>query len=97
MVFEFQGRKFLSTSKEKSNMKLVQDVGEVTTEVESEEIDVLTSASYVWVRNVHVVVMHLEKYRGCLKCKTELVPDDEDPDLGHCSKMCNGAMSGWWR
>lgn len=98
MVREFQGRKFLSNSKEKSNIKLVQDVGEVTTEVESEENAVWTSASYVWVRNARVVgVMHLQKYRDCLKCKTELVPDDEDPDLGHCSKMCNGAMSGWWQ
>ena len=87
MVREFPGKKFLSTSKEKSNIKLVQDVGEVTTEVESEENADLTSASYVWVRNVCIVeVMHLEKYRGCLKCKTKLVPNDEDPDLRHCSK-----------
>ena len=47
MVCEFRGRKFLSTSKEKSTINLVHDVGDVTTEVESEENADLTSASYV--------------------------------------------------
>lgn len=33
-------------------------------------------------------MIHLEKYSGCLKCKTKLVPDEDDPDLGLCQK-CN--------
>ena len=88
MVREFRGRKFLSTSKEKSSIKVVQDMGEVVTESESQDsVSDMTGPSYSWVRDVRVVgVMHVDKYLCCLKCKTKLVPDSEDPDLGHCSK-----------
>lgn len=88
VVREFRRRKFLSTSKEKSTIKVVQDIGEVVTESESQDsISDMTPPSYSWVRDVRVVgVMHVDKYICCLKCKTKLVPDSEDADLGHCSK-----------
>ena len=52
--------------------------------MESEDASDVASSSFSWVRDVRVVgVMHLDK---CMKCKTKLVPDGEDPELGHCSK-----------
>ncbi len=90
MVREFRGRKFLSTSKEKSDIKLTSDIGEVAEESDDESsTSDAARPTQRRVRDVRVVgVMHLDRYRGCLKCKTKLVPDDDDPDLGHCQK-CN--------
>lgn len=90
MVREFRGRKFLSTSKENSTIELTSDIGEVAEE-SGEESSTTDAAgpSQCRVRDVRVVgVMHLDRYRGCLKCKTKLVPDDDDPDLANCPK-CN--------
>ena len=88
VVRDFRGRKFLSTSKEKSSIEIVEAVGEVVTESESQDTaSDMTCPSYCWVRNVCVVgVMHVDKYVCCLKCKTKLVPDTTDSDLSHCSK-----------
>ena len=39
------------------------------------------------VQDARVVgVMQLERYKACFKCKSKLIPDNEDPDLGHCQK-----------
>ena len=89
MVREFRGRKFLSTSKENSTIELTSDIGEVAEESGKEStITDAAGPSQCRVRDVRVVgVMHLDRYRGCLKCKTKLVPDD-NPDLANCPK-CN--------
>lgn len=31
-------------------------------------------------------MLQLERYKACFKCKSMLIPDNEDPDLGHCQK-----------
>lgn len=88
VVREFRGRKFLSTSKEKSNIVDAEDIGEVADETASDNSPTnMTNPSYSWVRNVHVIgVMNVDKYKCCINCSTKLVPDAKDLDLGHCSK-----------
>ena len=88
VVREFRGRKFLSTSKDKSDIIAVDDIGEITEETEDDDSATnMTHPSYSWIRNVLVVgVMNLDKYICCINCNTKLVPDAEEPDLGHCSK-----------
>ena len=90
MVREFRGRKFLSTSKENCSIESISDIVEVA-EVSDEESSTTDVAgpSQCQVRDVRVVgVMPLDRYKGYLKCKTKLVPDNDDPDLGLCQK-CN--------
>ena len=85
-VREFRGRKFLSTAKDNSSIVSTEDIGEVAPEGENTIVDT-TPQSCSWVKNVRVVgVITLEKYSCCIKCSTKLVPDDDDADLGHCSK-----------
>ena len=88
VVREFRGRKFLSTSKDKSNIVDAEDIGEVADETAGDNSPTnMTNPSYSWVHNIRVIgVMNLDKYNCCINCSTKLVPDAEDLDLGHCSK-----------
>ena len=90
MVREFRGRKFLSTSKENCSIESISDIREVAEESDEESSTTdMAGPSRCRVRDVRVVgVMPLDRYKGCLKCKTKLVPDNYDPDLGLCQK-CN--------
>ena len=88
VVREFRGRKFLSTSKDKSDILATEDITEVVDETESNNSATNTATpSYSWVRNCSVIgVMTFDKYKCCINCNTKLAPDPEDPDVGHCSK-----------
>ena len=91
MVREFRGRKFLSTSKDKSGIEPISDIGEVAEEDPEKACSTSDVAGSLTcrVRDVRVVgVKQLDKYRECLQCKTKLIADPEDPDLGQCQK-CN--------
>ena len=88
VVREFHGRKFLSTSKDKSNIIPTEDIIDVTDEAPNDNSETsMATPSYSWVHNVKVIgVMTLDKYQCCINCSTKLTTDTEDPDLGQCSK-----------
>lgn len=86
MVREFRGRKFLSTSKANSEIEEVSDIGEVADPDDQEESSNTVALCAFPARIIGV--MQLDKYRGCLKCNTKLVPDIDNPDLGNCQKCC---------
>ena len=82
----FEGKK--STLKEKSSIERISDIGKVVKQcLEESNTSDICGPSQNRIRNVRVIgVIHLEKYSGCLKCKTKLVPEEGDPDLGLCPK-----------
>ena len=87
MVREFRGKKFLSTSKGNSTIQLIGDIGDVEEETSDEESSTCEQRHPAELRDVRVVgVMQLDRYNGCIKCTAKVVPDEDDPDLGHCVK-----------
>ena len=92
MVQEFRGRKFLSTSKEKSQIELIDDIGEVQDLKEESDDENSASASTsdkgypAKISDVRVVGVIMDTYNASLKCHSKLIPDDDDADLAHCPK-----------
>ena len=85
MVREFRNKKILSTSKENSQIDPIDDIGRIIQEEESDEHSSDCDKIHpIKLNDVHVQGVILDRYNGCLKCNTKLVPDDDDPDLGHC-------------
>ncbi len=83
VVREYRGTKFLSTSKENSQIEPIDDVGAV----EEEEEDSEESGKNSHVKNARIVgVLDLESYRVCMKCKGKVVLDEDDEELGECIK-----------
>ena len=80
VVKEFRGRKSLSTSVDKtSEIQLIDDIGKVSTE------DGTLCEQHI--HDVRIIgIKHLDKYQGCLKCNTKLIPYENDTDLGYCQK-----------
>ncbi len=87
MVREIRGRKFPSTSKENLTIKLIADVGDVKKEIVEENTTDVGRPTSLRIRNARVIrVMKLEWYNTCLTCKSKLIPDPDDDDLGECPK-----------
>ena len=80
MIREYCGRKFLSTSKEKSEIEAIDDTGNVDEEDDDDdEVEAFALSSSV--RDAYVVgVLQSERYKACFKCNT---PDCNTFDLGH--------------
>ena len=92
MVREFQGKKFLSTSKENSILEDIDDSGHIEVdEDEEEEEDICSrlsgpSGMQHW-EDVRIIgVDRLDGYDACLKCNSKVLPDEEDEEFGECAK-----------
>ena len=86
MVREFRGCRFLSTSKEGSRIEAIADIGDVKEESVEDERE-YQSNQPLQLTNARVVGVHyLDQYTSCLKCTAKVLPDQEDPELGICSK-----------
>ncbi len=84
VVREYRGQKFLSTSKEKSHIELIEDIGEVQSGDEEEEESV---GSRSHIKNARILgVLEKNWYCGCLKCGAKVLADDEEDDIGKCVK-----------
>lgn len=91
IVREFRGHKFLSTSIDHtSDIVAIDDIGEVSeTDIYSGEDSGGDAGRSVQRRvcDARVVgVLNLDRYPGCLKCNTKLIPCEDDAELGHCQK-----------
>lgn len=86
MVREFKGKKFLSTSKDKSAFESIADIGVV----EEGEEDSESSSAYddrpTKLCDVRVAGVQLDSYSGCIKCTAKVVADPNDSELGNCVK-----------
>ena len=65
---------------------MIDDIGDV--EEESDEVNgAWNQCRPAELHDVCVVgVIHLDRYSGCIKRTAEVVPEDDDPELGHCVK-----------
>ena len=79
VVREFRGRKFLSTSKDKTTILASDDVTEVVEETANDSTTNTTTPFYSWVRECRVIgVMTLDKYQCCINCNTKIAKDYEE-------------------
>ena len=92
MVREFRGEKFLSTSKENSKIEEIDDIGHIEVAKEEEEEERPCSSQggpsgMQHLEDVRIIgVDRLDGYAACLKCKSKVVPDEEDEEFGECGK-----------
>ena len=89
-VRAFRGRKFLSTPIDQtSDIIAIDDIGEVSIYSEEDSGGDAGRSSQRRVCDARVVgVLHIDRYPGCLKCNTKLIPCEDDTELGYCQK-CN--------
>ena len=86
MVREFRGKKFLSTSKEYSQIEEIKDIGDVEDEGSDEDIDQGHTAQLDDARVVGILHLNMYKFTGCLRCSAKVLPDKDNAELGHCMK-----------
>ncbi len=83
VVREYRGTRFLSTSRENSEISPISNIGDIDdkpVEGGSESTDTTTRSGRI------VGVLALESYDGCIKCHGKVAPDPEDDELGQCVK-----------
>lgn len=84
MVREFRKKKFLSTAKENCKIEMIDDIGVVDDLESGDEGNVEEGLKH---NNVRVAgVETLTNYSGCMKCKSKVVCDADEPELGTCGK-----------
>ena len=88
VVREFKGKKFLSTSKEKSSIESIGDIGVVEEEEDESECSNVYDSRPTELSDVRVGGVLLDSYSGCMKCSAKVVVDSKDPEIGNCVK-CN--------
>ena len=79
MVKEYASSKFLSMSKNGSEVGQIPDIGQVK-DVTADNIEENTQLFEAQV----ISVVHLQNYKVCLRCKARVEP--ATPPLGRCSK-----------
>lgn len=82
IVREFKGKFFLSTSKENSNIEVIDDIGMVA-EVDNDDVFTIFDK----LKSVRIVgVETLDSYSGCMKCNGKVISDVEESELGICGR-----------
>lgn len=72
---------------ENSTIERIENIGDGEEEKSEEESTTSDEGCGVQLNDVRVVrVVHLDSYKGCIKCNAKLIPDEEDTDLGQCVK-----------
>ena len=80
MVRDYQGTKYLTMPREGADLSIIDDISDVSKEVDQEDEDLPATISNATI----IGVIQLDKYKACLKCKARVEP--LSPPLGRCSK-----------
>ena len=77
IIRDYQSARYLSISKEGTEITSIDDIGTVAQQSNAEEV--------ITLQNVTVIgVPHLDIYKGCLNCRARVEP--LTPPLGRCSR-----------
>ena len=80
LVRDYQGTRYLTMPQEGADLLIIDDISNVSEEVDQEDEDLPVTISNATI----IGVLQLDKNRACLKCKARVEP--LSPPLGRCSK-----------